>query len=62
MPEGTELQKRLQAYGDETSNARRARMAAVDIGKHLGGQVLAIVAWVIALAGFAIAFFGYMWG
>jgi hypothetical protein len=62
IPEDTELQRRLKAYGDEPSNARRARMAAVDIGKHLGSQVLVVIAWVIALAGLGIAFFGYMWG
>ncbi|HRD75274.1 MAG TPA: hypothetical protein PK264_04960 [Hyphomicrobiaceae bacterium] len=62
MPEGTELQKRIQAYSDEPSNAERARMATVDIGKHVVGRWLAILAWIIALSGFAIAFFAYLWG
>jgi hypothetical protein len=57
----TEIEKRLGEIASEASVTGKAKRAAGTVIGHFAAQVLGVVAWLMLLAGAALAAAGYFW-
>jgi len=57
----TEIEKRFGEITSEASVTRKAKRAAGTVIGHFAAQVLGVVAWLMLLAGAALAAAGYFW-